>query len=364
MRKRIFISNCEGLISKNDSISEIAAHFLPDGDRVYNVINKYCYINANISKNRDTEYANPAKLILPFLIAFGASNKNLEEFCADNLILRENSKESLCYIKDISDAYILSADYEHHVRAICRQIGFPLENVYCTRVNLDKFGLSEKETSKLKSIVWELGGMPPIRIPQNAQSLKDFSNEDRATIKRLDHLFWDEVAKTSCKRLFSEVKVMGAVEKAIAVQNIVASVGCGVHDVMYVGNTASDVYVMKFVAGHNGFVVSFVGEASTVQNANVAILSNDYAPIGIMADLFLRFGKLEASRVAGNFDKDALWLTATEPTLLERLLTVNKLDWPKVYTVSEWNVKTIISNVYDFKKTDKALSICAPAYRQ
>jgi energy-converting hydrogenase A subunit R len=361
MKKRVFISNCEGSISKNNTVLEIASHFVPDGDRVFGVINKYCHINANFSNKKDINIAHPSKLVLPFLLAFGANNKNLEEFCADNLVLCKNSKEALNYINNISNAYILSTDYEHHVRAICREAGFPLENVYCTRVNLDKINLSEKERSKLKSLAWEIGGMPSIRIPQNAKSIKDFSSQDQATIKRLDQLFWNEIAKTSCKRLFSDVRVMSVADKAIAVQNIVASLSCTLGDVMYVGNDVSDVTAMKLVSANNGFVVSFVGEASNVRNAGAAVLSNDYAPIGVLADLFLRFGQPEASRVAGNFDKDALWLTAVEPILLDRLLALNALDWPKIYTVSEWNVETIVNKVNEFKKTIKAISMCAAA---
>ena len=129
---------------------------------------------------------------------------------------------------------------------------------------------------------------------------------------------------------------------------------------MYVGNDASDVAAMRLVSANNGFVVSFVGEASNVRNAGVAVLSNDYVSIGVLADLFLRFGHPEASRVAGNFDKDALWLPNRADTA-DRLLALNAADWPKIYTVSEWNVDTIVSKVNEFKKTIKAMSICSPA---
>ena len=38
---RIFISDCEGPISKNDNAFELAAHFVPKGDRFFELVSKY-----------------------------------------------------------------------------------------------------------------------------------------------------------------------------------------------------------------------------------------------------------------------------------------------------------------------------------
>jgi energy-converting hydrogenase A subunit R len=330
---------------------------VPEGDRLFDVINNYCYISAYFSNKKESRFTHPSKLILPFLLAFGANNKNMEEFSATNLVLRKNSKEALSYLKTVSNAYILSSSYEHHVRAMCREIGFPLENVYCTKVNMDKFNLSEKEKAKLKSLAWEIGGMSRIKISPNARSLKDLSSQDQATVKRLDKIFWNEIAKTKCKSFFTDIRLMGEADKLIAVQNLVTALSCSMEDVMYVGNDLSDVSAMKFIQANGGFVVSFAGEAATVRNAGVVVLSNDYAPIGVLADLFLRFGQPEASRVAGNFDKDVLWLTAAEQSLLNRLLALDAASWPKVRTVSEYNVETILSQVNEFRKTVQATNM-------
>ncbi len=82
MNKRIFISNCEGIISQNNSTLELAAYFVPEGERVLEVIKEYCYINAHITHKKDKRITQPLKMILPFLVAFGANNKEAEEFAA------------------------------------------------------------------------------------------------------------------------------------------------------------------------------------------------------------------------------------------------------------------------------------------
>ena len=212
MKRRIFISNCEGAISKNDNPFDLIAHFVPEGNRIYDIITKYGNIRANFLKD-NKKITEASKLILPFLLAFDANNKNMEEFSATKLVLLKNSKETLSYLKNISEPFIVSTSYEHHMRAICKEINFPLENTYSTKVNIDKFELTTKEKSKVKSLAWEIGGMPPIKIPPNARSLRDLSKNDQATISRLDKIFWNEIGRTDFKRIYSDVKIVGRIGK-------------------------------------------------------------------------------------------------------------------------------------------------------
>lgn len=39
--KRIFISDCEGPISKNDNAFELSSNFIPNGDKLFTNISKY-----------------------------------------------------------------------------------------------------------------------------------------------------------------------------------------------------------------------------------------------------------------------------------------------------------------------------------
>ena len=350
MRKRIFISNCEGTISKNNNTLDLIKHYVPEGDRVLDAIDSYCLINAQFTHKKDVHIAQPMKLVLPFLLAFGANNKSVEDFSCESLVLSDYCKESLNYIKDISNAFIFSTSYEHHLRAICKETGFPLENTISTKVNLDKFVLSEKEITKLKSIAWEIGGMTPMKIPSNATSIKEFSLQDQMTMKRLDQLFWGEVAKNNCKSIFSDVHVVTEADKANTVQTISNSLSSRLDEFMYVGSTATDVAPMKLIHSDGGFVVSLVGEPDTVRNSGITILSDNYAAIGVFADLFLRFGQAEAGRVAGNFDKNALWMTAVEPTMLNQVTDIDAKSWPKVFAVSEFSVETVVGKVEEYKK--------------
>jgi energy-converting hydrogenase A subunit R len=349
--KRIFISDCEGPITRNDNAFELTAHFVPEGDRLFEIISKYDYIHANFPKRQDYAAGNASKLVLPFLLAYDASNQAVGELSANNLLLMKGVRETLGHVQKISNAFIISTSYEHHVRALCRAVDFPLERTYCTRLNLDWYELSEKEKAKLKSLAWEIGGMPLINIPQNARSIKDLSSRDRETVKTLDKIFWKEIAKTSCKRVFSDVNVPGELEKANAAADVTRTLSTSMKDVMFVGDDATDVAVMGIVRRNEGLVLCINGDEEAVKNAEVAIISKDSAVISVLADIFLRFGKAEAVNAAGNFDRDYLWRTSSDPALLDTLFAISAEDWPKVYVVSEWNVDNIIKESTQFRKT-------------
>lgn len=351
MTKRIFFSSCEGPISRNNNVRELTTEFVPEGDRVYDIITKYAYIRANYY-GKDNKIESTSKLVLPFWLAFYANNKKAEEFSAAKLVLRKNSKETLNYLKNISDCFLIGISFEHNMRSICRAISFPLEHTYCTKVNLDTLELDEKGKTKVRGLAWEIVGMSPIKIPSNARSLQDLSSNDLATISRLDKIFSKEIPKIKhCKEIYLDVTIMGEVEKLNMVQNL-GNLLSSLENMLYVGCDVTDVSAMKLIRAKGGLAISFNGTEAAVRNADIAVMSEDYTPVAVLADLFLRFGKVEATRVAGNFDKDLLWLSAVDATLLNRILELHPAAWPKVYTVSEWNVETMVSQANEYRKTN------------
>ncbi|MGB9842318.1 MAG: hypothetical protein ACPLKZ_06300, partial [Candidatus Bathyarchaeales archaeon] len=93
--KPVFISDCEGPISKNDNAYEITAHFVPNGDKLFALISKYDDVLADVFKRSGYSAGSTLKLILPFLKAYDVTDAQMEEFSAENLILIANSREAL-----------------------------------------------------------------------------------------------------------------------------------------------------------------------------------------------------------------------------------------------------------------------------
>ena len=190
--KRVFISDCEGPISKNDNAFEAAARFVPNGDKLFTLISKYDDVLADVVKKPGYNAGDTLKLILPFLKAYGVTDERLKEFSAENLVLIAGSRETLKHVRSLSDAFVVSTSYEHYIKALCDELGFPFENTYCTRISLDKYVLSSRENSQLRELATEIAQMPMITIPSTAKSLEDFSEQDRETVMQLDSIFWEE----------------------------------------------------------------------------------------------------------------------------------------------------------------------------
>jgi energy-converting hydrogenase A subunit R len=195
--KRIFITDCEGPISKNDNAYEIASSFIPNGDRLFTVISSYDDVTADIIKRPGYRPGDTLKLILPFLKAYSVTDRRMREFSAANLLLISNVKETLKHIRSIDHAFIVSTSYEHYIQALCQTLDFPYENTYCTKLSIDKYSITAEETAKMKETAKEIAKMPPIEIPANNNS------ETRRNILERNHKIpnWQDVLRNpSCRR--------------------------------------------------------------------------------------------------------------------------------------------------------------------
>jgi energy-converting hydrogenase A subunit R len=174
--KRIFVSDCEGPISKNDNAYELAVNFIPNGDSFFCNVSKYDDVLADVLKKPNYSAGGTLRLILPFLKAYGLTDARMEEFSSDNIILISDTQATLKHVQGIADSYIVSTSYEHYIKALCKAVGFPYKNTYCTKVSLDKAAISPQERVQLRERAQEISKMPLITIPKNAKSLTDFSH--------------------------------------------------------------------------------------------------------------------------------------------------------------------------------------------
>ncbi|RLI17784.1 hypothetical protein DRO54_11020, partial [Candidatus Bathyarchaeota archaeon] len=129
-QERIFITDCEGPISKNDNAFELASHFIPEGEKFFALISKYDDVLAETLKRQGYKAGNTLKLILPFLKAYGVTDRKMREYSAGNILLVPGAKETLHFVKETMPAYIVSTSYEPYIHALCNLTNFPNENAY------------------------------------------------------------------------------------------------------------------------------------------------------------------------------------------------------------------------------------------
>jgi len=350
-KQRVFVSDCEGPISKNDNAFELTSHYVPEGSRFFTLISRYDDILADVVKRRGYKAGDTLKLILPFLKAYGATNQGIIEYSSKNILLVPGAAEMLKHVRNLMPSFIVSTSYEQYMRALCDLIGFSFENVYCTRLDIDKYEISKKEATRLKHLREEMVKMPLLEIPEGAKSLDDFPKELQGTVKRLDGIFWQELSCMNVGRMLQEVNPLGGEEKAHAVKEIVKRLKSGLHNVMYVGDSITDVSAFRLVRERGGLTVSFNGNAYAVREAEIAVLSEDAVVTAVLADAFNKFGKMFVTRLAEKWAPASLKRFSLAQPLERRLYSLREKRFPRVEAVTPENRERLMRESSSFRKT-------------
>jgi len=352
----VFITDCEGPISKNDNAFELASRFIPNGERFFTLVSRYDDIQADIIKRPGYKPGDTLKLILPFLRAYGATNEKMRSYSSQNILLVPGAKETLKFVQKIMPSFIVSTSYEHYIESLCDLIGFPKENVYCTRVDMDKYDLSEYEIKRLKEIRKEISGMPMPEIPKDAATFEALPDETQRVVKRLDEIFWNEILQMDAGKMLREVNPVGGFEKANAVKEIVKRTGSDLSNVIYFGDSITDVDPFRLIREGGGLTVSFNGNQYAVREAEIAVMSHSTIIISILADIFRKIGKEGTLHLAEEWSTSSL-KGICDPSLFMKLQTLPIDKTPRVERINPGNISRLIRESSNFRKTVRGEAI-------
>jgi energy-converting hydrogenase A subunit R len=356
-QKKLFISDCEGPISKNDNAYELTEHFIPDGDSFFAVVSKYDDVQTDIVKRPGYKAGDTLRLILPFLKAYGATNEKIRNFSAEHILLVPGARDTLRFVSNLMPSLIVSTSYEQYIHALCSVVDFPRENVYCTKLEIDQYRVDKEEVVRLRRLREEITAMPMIEIPDGAVSLDNFSARDQKTIRRLDEIFWEEIAEMESGKMLEDVNPVGGFEKARAVEDIVKKTGSSFRDVMYVGDSITDVEPFRFVREKGGLTVSFNGNRYAVREAEVAVLSSNTIVTSILADAFGRLGKKRVVKLVEEWSYSALKRYGIALALQKRIIESYPQTLPQVEIITLNNKERLMKESSTFRKTVRGEAI-------
>ncbi|MCL2642588.1 MAG: HAD hydrolase family protein [Candidatus Bathyarchaeota archaeon] len=354
--KGLFVSDCEGPISKNDNAYELSVKFIPNGDRFFCNVSRYDDVLADVFNKPGYMAGSTLKLILPFLKAYDVTDHQMEKFSSDNIILIEDTQNALKHIESIAERYIVSTSYEHYIKALCNTINFPYKNTYCTKVSLDSVTMMSQEKNILCEIAQEISQMPLIAIPSNAKSFADFSLEDQALIKRFDEIFREILQMSAVSKIFSNVVVVGGEQKAESIRDIVKCLKVSFENVMYVGDSITDVEALRLVKENGGLSVSFNGNSYAVKNADAAVISESNLVTAVIADVFYRLGREETLKVMRSWGEASLGSGGVDLGLVKQVFEF-KRGRPKVQIVTSENMSLIVAESSEFRKSVRGVAI-------
>jgi len=354
--KRLFVSDCEGPISKNDNAYELAEKFIPNGDRFFANVSKYDDVLADVFHKRGYTAGSTLKLVLPFFKAYGVTDKMMEDFSAQDILLIAGSQTTLQHVLSISCPYIVSTSYEHYIRALCKVADFPYKNTYCTQVSLDKTPITPQEGDQLREISQEIAQTRQIEIPPVAASAEDFCDCDQTILQRFDEIFWEILPRMNVGK-FLDVVTVGGEQKAESIRNAAKRHNTDLCDVMYVGDSITDVEAFRLVHEGGGLSISFNGNSYAVKNAEVAVQSESNLVTAVLADVFCKQGKSAALKLIEHWNPVSFKQSGVDAGLMRKFQTVTAAGLPKVQIVTFQNMDSVIRESSEFRKRVRGVSI-------
>ncbi len=113
---------------------------------------------------------------------------------------------------------------------------------------------------------------------------------------------------------------MGAEGKARAIRDSLERTGYSLADVVYVGDSITDVKAFELVKSGGGLTVSFNGNRYAVDVAEIACAADDAVATSILIDVFARHGRQAALELASRWPDDRSGQVAA-PRWARRLAT-------------------------------------------
>lgn len=330
MYRRFFVSDCEGPISVNDNAFELAGHFIGGGEKFFQIISKYDDILADEIKRPGYNAGGTLKLILPFLKAYGATNENIKEFSQENVLLVPGARDTLQFVFCIMPSFIVSTSYQQYIYALCDLIGFPYENTYSTTLNIEKYSLNPTEKERLMELKEEI--------------LRNGKFED------LEKIFFQEIPTMDIGRIIADVNPVGGDGKKDALKDIIKRFKFHSQDLMYVGDSITDVQPLKFAKDEGGLSVSFNGNEYAIKEAEIAIMADNTLPISILADLFNKAGKKEVMEFITSYNDDPLSALYNYPVDPQLALKLPSMDDIKIDIIDEQNREKVKYESLKFRK--------------
>jgi predicted HAD superfamily phosphohydrolase len=318
--RRIYVTDCEGPLTRNDNAQEIAERFVPDGAEFFARLSKYDDFLADVVRKPGYNAGDTLRLVPPFFKAFYVTDEDVEEFSAEQVLLVPRALKTLDAVSALMPAFIISTSYTPYLKALCEIAGFPFERVRCTELSLDAWRMPEDEARWLREWVPHVCARPVIDYPAEAMTaagghaagdaaadsgvpggapwrspdaaLAWLSDEDRATVRELDRLFWTEMPEHQVSQALTEsVRPVGGGQKLAALEEIVAAQGVEGAGVMYVGDSITDTPPLAAVKAWGGVSLSFNGNGYSIAAAEFAAASPDAEVQAQLAQAFATGGR-------------------------------------------------------------------------
>ena len=272
MFEKSFITDCEGPLTLNDNAFELADNFIENGGDLFKILSLYDDYLVDVVKKPDYKAGNTLKLILPFFVVENLKNEDLIDFSRNNIYSVNDSKFLLEYLKGTMNTYIVSTSYGQYIEAVSNYMEVPFENTFYTNVNVDELELTDDEIEKI-----------------NEYKNSILENPDDYDL--FDAIFFSEISEMGIYDKIREIEVVGGQGKKLAIDEIIERDAINTNEILYIGDSITDVEPLDFARKNNGISISFNGNEYPLKVAEIAIVSPSAIATAVIADIYARYDK-------------------------------------------------------------------------
>ncbi len=293
-------SDCEGPLCLNDNAFEVCARYVPSGERLFTQVSRYDDYLADIVRREGYEAGSTLKLIAPFLKAFGLTNAEMLAFSRGSVDMVRGAEEQFAHVRRLAiPAFAVSTSYQQFAHAVAERLRIPLDRVYCTPFDLDSVSLPKAEQGELRALAQKIAEMPAIELPDSAD--EGLSSSTLESIALMEELFWRRLPDMKAQSIIDSVQLVGAEGKARAILDSLERTGKRLADLIYIGDSITDVKAFELVRSGGGLTVSFNGNRYAVDVAEIACAADDAIASCIIIDVFSRHGREAVLELAGKW---------------------------------------------------------------
>lgn len=267
MFEKSFITDCEGPLTLNDNAFELCAHFIEDGDELFKILSLYDDYLVDEVKKDNYKAGNTLKLILPFFVVENLKNEDLINFSREHIYVVNDSRFLLKYLQSAMNTYIVSTSYGQYIEAVSNFMEFPFENTYYTDVDMDGLNLIDEEILKIAEFKKQ--------ILENPKKYELF-----------DDIFFSEIPKMGIYENIKNIDVIGGEGKKLAIDDIISRDNININEILYIGDSITDVEPLRFAREHDGISISFNGNDYPLREAQIAIVSPSAIATAVIANIY------------------------------------------------------------------------------
>jgi predicted HAD superfamily phosphohydrolase len=280
-------------LALNDKAFELCRDFVqPDGARFFQQVRRYEDYLANVLKKPESQAGDTLRLILPFLKAHGLTNQQLRDYSPKGLMLVPGAAGAYKFLHTQGfPIFALSTGYRQFAAALGQSLGFAPDHILATELDLDRYSLAAAEKEELLRLQEEITAAEEIVLPSETAAPEDLPPAVQEAIKICDRIFLERLPEMEIGVISREINPLGGPDKARVLEESLQSTGLKMNEVIYVGDSRSDVQALEAVRAGGGLGISFNGGQDAVKTAAVSIIADNAWPVALLANVFLLWGQ-------------------------------------------------------------------------